>query len=296
MLLTVDLLTSIKRRANIPSASGVFGDTELLAMATEELRSYIVPLVLKEREDYWMTYADVPLTSATSYPVPARAVGGKLREVSILADSAGTREVNLPRVSPADLERAGTGFFMDNQGVRLWLRNGRPPSDLGVTLRLRYYLRPSALVPVTAAAVVSSLASFPAIGLSGGYATLTTPGTYDCVSVGSPFSVRQVGFAGSVAGATLTSSGAAVANFSAGDWICDADQSPVVQAPVEFHDVLAQKVAVKVAESKNQTERLTSMREELGRLEGDARALISPRVDGETQRAVNRSSLFRMRW
>lgn len=294
MLLTADLLSSIKRRANIPSATGVFGDTELLAMATEELRSYIVPLVLKEREDYWMTYADTPLTSSTSYPVPPRAVGGKLREVSIL-DGNG-REHNLPRVSPADLEQAAGGFYMDGQGVRIFLRNNQPPTILGVTLRLRYYLRPSALVPTTAAAVITSLASFPAITLSGGYTTLTTPGTFDCVSAGSPFGVRQVGFSGSVTGSTLTSSGATLANFSVGDWLCDADQSPVVQAPVEFHDVLAQKVAVKVAESKNQSERLGSLREELARLEADARALISPRVDGESQRAVGRRGLFRMRW
>ena len=57
---TTELLASIKRRANIPTASGVFGDAELLSMATEELRSYIVPLVRKERDtdgdgrvDYW---------------------------------------------------------------------------------------------------------------------------------------------------------------------------------------------------------------------------------------------------
>jgi hypothetical protein len=75
-----------------------------------------------------------------------------------------------------------------------------------------------------------------------------------------------------------------------------ADTSPVVQAPVEFHDVLAQKVAVKVFESKGMTEKLGSAREELGRMEADALALISPRVDGETKRAVNRGGLFRMRW
>lgn len=294
MLLTADLLSSIKRRANIPSASGVFSDTELLAMATEELRSYIVPLVLKEREDYWMTYADTPLTSSTSYPIPTRAVGAKLREVSIL-DNQG-REFNIPRISPADLERATTGFYMDGQGVRIFLRNNQPPTAIGVTLRLRYYLRPAALVPTTAAAVITSLASFPSITLSGGYATLTTPGTFDCVAVGSPFAVKQVGFSGTVTGSTLTSIGATLANFSVGDWICDADQSPVVQAPVEFHDVLAQKVAIKVAESKNQGERLNSLREELGRLEADARALISPRVDGEPKRAVARGGLFRMRW
>jgi hypothetical protein len=287
---TVELLASIKRRANIPSASGVFGDAELLAMASEELRTYIVPLVLKHREDYWLTYSDTTLTTSTTYPLPVRAIGGKLSELSVL-DSSG-REHNIPRVSPSDLEGATAGFYMDGVGVRLYLRDNQSPTAIGVTLRQRYYLRPSTLVATTSAATVVS-GSGPWT-LSGGYATLTTPGTYDCIQAGSPFGVRQVSFAGAMTGASLAA--ATLTAVSAGDWISNADESPVVQAPVEFHDLLAQKVAVKVLESKGMTEKLTSAREELGRMETDASNLITPRVDGEPKRAVARGGLFRLRW
>lgn len=287
---TTELLASIKRRANIPTATGVFSDAELLSIATEELRSYIVPLVLKEREDYWMTHSDVALTTATLYPIPVRAVGGKLREVSVI-DGRGL-ETNLPRVSPADLERASVGFYPENGGLRIFIRGGQSPSTLGVSLRMRYYLRPSALVATTAAATFSQVT--PSYTLTGGYATLTTPGTYDLIAAGSPFHVKQTDVAGSIAGATLTA--ASLSGAAVGDWLSMADTSPVPQCPVEFHDVLAQKVAIKVAESKNQMDRLGSLREELGRLEADARALISPRVDGEPVRAVNRGGLFRLRW
>ncbi len=287
---TTELLASIKRRANIPSASGVFGDAELLTMATEELRTYIVPLVLKHREDYWLTFTDLPLTSATTYPVPSRAIGGKLSEVSVV-DANGT-ESNVPRVSPYDLAGARVGFYMDGLGVRMFLRDAQPPSILGVSLRLRYYLRPSTLIATTAAATVAS--GTGPWTLSGGYATLTTPGTYDCIVGGSPFGVRQASFAGSIAGTALTA--ATLVTASAGDWISMEDTSPVVQAPVEFHDLLAQKVAVKVMESKGMTEKLTNARQELGRMETDASNLITPRVDGEPQRAVSRGGLFRMRW
>jgi hypothetical protein len=291
---TTELLASIKRRANIPSASGVFGDAELLAMSTEELRTYIVPLVLKHREDYWLASDVQTLTAATSYPLPARAIGGKLAELSVL-DSSGAHEFNLTKVSPSDLEGARPGFYMDGQGVRLFLPNGQPPTILGTTLRMRYYARPGTLILTSAAANVASIAGWPVITLSGGYASLTTPGTYDLISALSPFGLKTI-FTGGYTGASMTVTTGAVDRFSVGDWVSNTDTSPVVQAPVEFHDVLAQKVAVKVLEAKGMTEKLNSARQELGRMEADASNLITPRVDGESQRAVSRGGLFRLRW
>lgn len=288
---TTELLASVKRRANIPSASGVFGDAELLTMANEELRTYIVPLVLKHREDYWLASDIQTLTSSTSYPIPPRAVGGKLAELSVL-DATGVHEHNLPRVSASDLQEASSGFYMDGMGVRLFLPNGQPPTILGTTLRMRYYVRPGVLIATTSAAMVSSISGWPAITLSGGYATLTTPGTYDCVGLASPFAMKTT-FTGSITGATLTATTGDAARFAVGDWICNTDTSPVVQAPVEFHDLLAQKVAIKVLESKGMTEKLGSAREELGRMETDASNLITPRVDGEPKRVVARGGLFR---
>jgi len=288
---TTELLASVKRRANIPSASGVFGDAELLTIANEELRTYIVPLVLKHREDYWLASDIQTLTSSTSYPIPPRAVGGKLAELSVL-DATGVHEYNLPRVSASDLQEASSGFYMDGMGVRLFLPNGQPPTILGTTLRMRYYVRPGVLIATTSAAMVSSISGWPAITLSGGYATLTTPGTYDCVGLASPFAMKTT-FTGSITGATLTATTGDAARFAVGDWICNTDTSPVVQAPVEFHDLLAQKVAIKVLESKGMTEKLGSAREELGRMETDASNLITPRVDGEPKRVVARGGLFR---
>ena len=291
---TTELLAGIKRRANIPSASGVFGDAELLTMATEELRSYIVPLVLKHREDYWLASDVQPLTSATSYPLPSRAIGGKLAELSVL-DASGVHEFNIPKVSPSDLEGARAGFYVDGLGVRLFLPNGQSPTILGTTLRMRYYARPGVLIPTSSAGVVSVLSGWPSVTLSGGYSALTTPNTYDCVGQSSPFALKTI-FTGSVAGATLTVTTGDSSRFSVGDWICNSDTSPVVQAPVEFHDLLAQKVAIKVLEAKGMTEKLGNARQEITRMEADATNLITPRVDGETIRAVSRGGLFRLRW
>jgi hypothetical protein len=290
---TTELLASIKRRANIPSASGVFGDAELLAIASEELRTYIVPLVLKHREDYWLTSDAYTLTTSTSYPVPSRSIGGKLAEVTVL-DGSG-REYNLPRVMPSDLEESRPGFYMDGNGVRIYVRGNQPPTVLGQTLRLRYYVRPSTLIATTAAANVSSLAGWPVVTLSGGYATLVASGTYDCVGFESPFPIKTI-FTGGIAGSSLTVGTGSSDRFTVGDWICNAGESPVVQAPVEFHDLLAQKVSIKVFESKGMTEKLGSAREELGRMEADASNLITPRVDGEPKRAVARGGLFRRFW
>ena len=308
---TTELLASIKRRANIPTASGVFSDTELLSMATEELRSYIVPLVLRQREEFWLSSADLTLTSETSYPLPRRAIGGKLAEVSVL-DNQG-REMNVPRISPADLQNASTGFYMDGRGVRLFLRNNQPPTILGTKLRLRYYVQPGALILTTDTANCVQLWTTTSTTITYQAAGGWSPANNDMIDIvrgRAPFDtalvgVRISGLSASTftpldywTGATASTTGLAGGNDNEPepDWVCRAGYSPVVQAPLEFHDVLAQKVAVKVFESKGMTEKLGSAREELGRMEGDAVALISPRVDGETQRAVSRNGLFRMRW
>jgi hypothetical protein len=291
---TTDLLASVRRRAGIPAAAATYTAAEILAIADEEMRSYLVPMLLKVREDFWLANQDIPLTSdALTYRIPYRAVGGKLSEV--YAVSSEGKPTNLPRIRYSDLVDTDFGFYLDAGSVTLVTRDG-DPTRFGTSLRLSFYARPNALIETSAAAVVSSFnPTAKTITLVSAPASFTGRTAWDVIRAKPGFDFLGIDAAGSISGSTITFTSALPHDLEAGDYVCLPEQSPVPQIPAELHPLLAQKVAVKVAESRQMTERLQSLREELVRMEKDAPTLITPRVDGEATKVVSRRSLYRMR-
>lgn len=293
---TTELIASVKRRTGMPVAQATFTTAEILSIANEEMQSYVVPLLLKEREDYYTTSYDVTLVDGVlAYSLPPRAIGGKLREI-FLMDAQG-RPINLPRVSQSQLEYASFGcYFEDNA---LTLINDGPSSvfRLGVSLRMVYQLRPNDLVETSAAGVISTfnetnrtvtVSSVPA-GFSGNT-------SWDIVRASPGFETIGIGLTGTLSSSTVTFSADLPARLAAGDYLCLREQSPVPQIPPELHPLLAQRVAANILESKQMTEKLGPVVAKLQGMEKDARSLIAPRIDGEASRVVNRRSLHRLRW
>jgi hypothetical protein len=292
---TADLLASVRRRAGIPAAAATYTAAELLAIADEEIRSYLVPLLLKVREDYWLANQDIPLTSdALTYRIPYRAIGGKLSEVYVVDDRG--HPTNLPRIRYSDLVDTDFGFYLDAGSVTLVTSDG-DPTRLGTSLRLSFYARPNALVETSAAGVVSTFnPTARTITLTSAPASFTGRTIFDVVRSKPGFDFLAIDATGTLASDTITFSSALPHDLEVGDYVCLPEQSPVPQLPPEMHALLAQKVAVKVAESRQMTERLKSLREELVRMEADSSTLITPRVDGEATKVVARRSLYRSRW
>ena len=50
---TTALLNSINNRALVPTAQTTFQTSDILALASEEIRSYLVPLIMKVRSEYF---------------------------------------------------------------------------------------------------------------------------------------------------------------------------------------------------------------------------------------------------
>lgn len=293
-----DLLTSIRRRAGIPAASGVFSDAELLTLASEELRSYIVPFVLREREDYWLYTHDQTLTAETSWRIPPRAIGGKLRDVSlVLADG---REWNLARLNPADLDTADAGFYLDGMGVRLFTRPGVSVASLGTTLRMWYYLRPSTLIGATGAnTVVSAVDPVTYTVTLVDYTTLSSAFAVDFVSPYAPWFTVYADATPTVplAGNTLQFTAQTYpTGVKAGDLVFLPDTSQYPQLPLELHDLLAQRCAVSVLESKQMSEKAGAAKDVLADIQGAALVVIQPRVDSKPPVVVRRGSLHRVRF
>ena len=90
-----DLIDSIKRRASIPDSQSMITDDEILDFANEEMELNLVPLILSKHEGYFLTREDVPTVSGqTSYQIPYRAIGGKLREAAFSTDQVSFSEMH----------------------------------------------------------------------------------------------------------------------------------------------------------------------------------------------------------
>jgi hypothetical protein len=287
---TTALVASVKRRASVPTTQATISSTDFLSLCDEEMQGYVVPLVVASRSEYMVTTVDQFIAGSTSFRVPTRAVGGKLRDVKFL-NVAGAY-AKCPQVAAEQLDLAPSmSHYLEGNTLKLW--NGNRPIDQSWPwLRLRYYTRPNALVYPTSAGVVLSV-NGAAITLSATPpAGFVTGALFDVVRARPGFECLATDQAGTVAGNVVTLPGA-VTDIAVGDYVCLAGQAPVPQIPLELHPLLAQAVAVKCLQAVGDIEGQQAAITLLARMEKDAIDLIAQRVEGEPQKIVNRSSLFR---
>ena len=290
---TNSLVASVKRRASVPTTQGLLASSDFTDIATEEMNGYVVPLVISAQSEYMVTEVDQLIAGSTTFRMPLRAVGGKLREVQLI-DTSG-RFINVPQITVDQLNNVTFGFYVKGNTLNLW--NNLQPLPLNyATLRMSYYTRPNALIYPTSAAVIQSIAG-NALTLTGAPpGTFTSAMTYDLVRANPGFECLATDQAATVSGSTVTLATAPSADLRAGDYVCLAGQSPVPQIPAELHPLLAQAIAVKALQTICDFEAMDREIGVLARMEKDATRLIATRVDGEALRVVNRSSLFRSYW
>jgi hypothetical protein len=294
-----DLIASVKRRAGIPAAQATYTDAEILTICNEEMSSFIVPLVMKEREDYWQTSVDFTITSSvTQYRIPERAIGSKLREVKIV--NANGTESNIPRLLVANEGTDSYGFRVDGNVLTLRTGIANNPTLLGNTLRVYFYSRPN---QITAATIGTTYGTIATLTLPYGMTVTSAPtgltgasGTMDMIRATPGFETLAADAAFTLSTGVYTFSAPLPAGIAVGDYVTVPGNTPVPQIPPELHPLLAQKAACRVLEGKGMYEKLKSLREEVAVMEVNARAMLTPRVDGEAPRAVVRSGLFRLRW
>lgn len=289
---TATLLSDVRTGAMLPAASaGTFSDADLLRLADRELQAGIVPLVMSVREEYFVAHVDVAVSGTqVQFRVPSRAIGGKLRSVALYA---GVTYQPVPQIDPsgAGLANGPFGFYVEGNTVTLRNLSGSWPSALA---RVSYFQRPGRLVLESAAGLVQSfntgtrvIACTPTAPGSGLYDIVRGKPGYECLAIDAP---------GAPVDTLVTMTAALPAELTFGDYVCNAEESPVPQIPPELHPVLVQRVVCKVLEALNDASGLQSAQAKLQELQTAALTLISPRVDGEPKRFVPTSSPFRRRW
>lgn len=294
---TTALLASIRRRASIPNTA-VTGsaDSDLLAYADEELQLRLIADIMAVREEYFVKHSNATITSATSYRIPSRAIGGKLRGVFLL-DSADAVIDTLDRIEPErveDYQGAGSlSAFMVEGGAVILVPNSTTTAS---KIRLSYFLRPSVLSnTATDYATVSSVAG-NVITTSAAHG-FTSSTSLDVIKGKPGFDAQVLDTSPtSTTSTTLTFSSLSGLSIVADDYVCKADKAPVPMIPAEFHPILAQRVALKFLQAINDPG-VPDAKAELREMEEKVGILISPRVDGATQKIINRhGALGGSRW
>lgn len=286
---TTALLSSLKRRGMLPSTSETLSTSDFLAIATEELQTYVFKLLLATREEFAVASHDLSVVSGTAaYKLPSRAVGGKLRDVLLYDASHGGGYVSLQRIEPA-MGLAGNGgiegYYLQGDDVVF-----SPTPASSVTVRLTYFRRPSALVATTAAGAITAInTGTKVVTYTAGPAFSSTSALYDLVRGKPPFTVigQDLAVTAANGSTTVTFTATLPTDLAVGDYVCLAGESPVAQVPVELHPLLSQRTVYKCLEALGD-DKSVAAGEAADRMRLDAVTLLTPRVEGAARPIVNR--------
>lgn len=256
-----DKLVKLIRQLSTVGDTGAQGATaaDLLLLADDALRNYLLPDLLKLREEYYVVRERFALAAnQTAVPVPSHALFDKLREVYWIS---GSDRQQLDPIAMEDLHRyngtgsgSPAGFILEGNDVQLVPTTG---SYTG-SLELVYFFRPGDLVlTVNARKVTSVNAGSKIVGFASAVpASWDNTDLFDIHSRHSgakpkmwdqpavTVSGTQITFTNAIDGSIFGTKAIEV-----GDWVCLAGEAAIVGLPAEFQGLLARAVALIVAES-----------------------------------------------
>jgi hypothetical protein len=289
MWTTTDLLDTVRERAMIPDDGPISGE-DILTFATEELHTQVLPVVLAMRSDYGIVRESMDIeVGQAEYPIPHRAVGGKLR--ALKKTRASGEVVTVPIYSLEQTEELSTGgAYIEGDSVYLV-----PTPTEAETLTMVYYVRPGALGLFDDCA--SNVTNISVAG--GGEITVTHSNA--SMSVGSEgfdvynskpnFGLKAVGVEPvSVVDPNnvILPAGTKVA---IGDIISTSNFTHIPNVPAEAHSFLAQLTVVRVLDALGDKDALQEARRKLTDLGGGLNILLATRNDGDSAVIVNRNML-----
>lgn len=300
---TSALLQSIRRHTHLPATHPSFTDVLTLADATEELLSYLLPLGLSERQELWAGPVGrlvFPVENGTaSYPIHPRAAGGKIRAARLL-DSQGSPSylayLGREEVAQAyDRTSVPYGLVVEGGTLRLF---PTPQSLTGYWVEVDIYIRPAALVTAEKTATVlnvsigSGSTSVTAIRTTDNAEIFDAASELDVVSLTPPFDTKLL--QATVVTATPTGGGVyellldgEFTTLGLGDYVCLPGEAPVVQAPLEWHPLLALKVATRQLASLGDEGGMKMKGGEGAQKERQATTLIRPRREDVARKPSN---------
>jgi hypothetical protein len=308
---TTTLLSTLRLLPLMPSVQALFSDSDLLTILTFEMNSKIYPMIDNQTEEYFVYVADIPYVTTSKpsqiYPMPARALGGKLRSVSFV--DSNDNEIRIPRLRPEDtmsnvnatglaINPALWGFYIQNNSIVLFLGSIAGSSSSFKSLRLRYIRQPNNLAATADCAQVTAIVGNN-VTVTNIPSTFSTSVLYDMVSNVPNFNALQDdSTCTAISSLTMTFASIPVDSFGnvtlkVGDWICLMGQAPVAQIPFSpGYDLLLQLAAAKCLEIHGDTQGFNVAMSQAADMKNYLISVLSPRVDGNVIRLTSPNSLY----
>lgn len=276
------LLDSMRDTGLLPTSDESFTSARLLAVMNAEQRLYLARLLLSAREEYQVAHASLPLVEGqTRYRIPSRAIGAKLKLVSLIDGNGDVIPLGL-----ATPERAlkhggpGVGYYLEGNSVVL-------TGALTGSLRLSYFRRMGRIVEASEVGEIESLdATAGTVTLVSKPSAFTEAKSYDFVQGSPHFDTLAVEQSATIASNVLAFAEGLPEGLAVGDYVALAGETPVCQAPLELHGVLVQRAVVKVLQAKGDP-KARDAADDLQQMRDDALSLITPRVEAAPVVIVN---------
>lgn len=296
-----ELITGIKRRVTVPASQPLLGDSDFLAMADDVIQSRLVPEISAMRQDFFVTSVDQPIVAdQDEYPIPYRSIGRTLRDLKRRTDSKSKSDVTLIGVEDEHMAPTNgvvASFFFKGDKYVL-----RPvPTATTDVMEVWYDIRPSKITTTDMAGLITSFTTDD-ITVSAVPSDITTGSVVDLIQgVSGNWFTKIDMTVTNVSGNVISFTPGTVPStlMAAGDWVCSAGKSPVVQLPDECYQYLETETCRRVLNAISDYEGAKALAEEAKVELKNMKLLLEPRALGEATKIVPRRGLargIRSRW
>lgn len=285
------LIESVRNRAMIPNDTSVYTDQNILDIANEEIDVQLLDKLLTLHEEHLTVHIDLPRNENGVYDIPYRSVGNKLRDVVMV--SGGTQyemsQVSIGEVPDYTYDNSTYNSAMDKFYIESNQVKFLHPSRSYEFVRIYFYIRPSVLTKTEKSAVITQIVtdetetSITFTSIPNAFATLTE---IDIVGYRSPnkikgwdVPVQEVNTALKFIKINNSDIQDILGEISVGDYVCQAEESPVPNLPTEMHPLLAQLTAVHILEALGDSEGLANAQRRLDNMTKSVMELVDDRVE-----------------
>ncbi len=287
-----EFIATVKRIATFPNSQNLLTDSDILKNATKEMRGTVVPLYLKNRDDFFVKYKDFTnIAGVTEFNIPERAIGQIVKDIQ-LVDSAGNIQ-RPPRIDTDSNTNSDFGYYF--KANKIILCPG-VSTDADVFLRMVYFTRPNEMVKTSECALITSINT-----LTNEVTCATVPTTWvvgtsiDFISSTPLWDTLQESTAITVIASTTITFSSLPADLVVGDYLAEAQTAPYAQIPLEGKELLAQLTALKCLENMGDEKGYGVAMARYQQMADDLVNLISPRAQAESKFVRNQGNAMRRR-
>jgi hypothetical protein len=307
MLNTTDFVTAVKRAIGVPTYQGRFSDNDMLALANEEQKIKILPILTSVRENYNVATINITTVAGqAAYRIPARAVGRGVRDLLYRS----TDGQNIQNLSQLNLEDAwqfsfnnGTPSYFVLEGDKIVLY---PTPQVPAILVCKVVFQLASLVQVTRTAGIASVTDDTLTLASNCPQNITIATGANEVDVTLHMPGYQVLVANAVVTNIANQTVLTLAGFSPTNSLLDYDitqfdivstagETSILQIPDELQPVLIHATAARVLEGLSNPDRLKMQKEKVVEVTASANEILMPRSEGENLKVFPRNGLLRGR-